>query len=86
MFRKGSRLHRHFAKWVKDEKGNVGQYAHVFNAPRDSLSSLMDQFLVGINMNEALESGAWTADCGAHLRRPCAFGGSRRERLCGLCR
>lgn len=44
-----------FAKWVTDAKGNVGHYAHVFNAARDSLNNFFsDHFMVGINMSEIL--------------------------------
>ena len=67
MFRKGSNLHRHFAKWVRDEKGNVGDYAHIFNAPHDSLGSLVKQFLVAINMNEALEDPVLGPPIVAHI-------------------
>ena len=54
-FRKRSALRRAMSKWVTDGKGNPGLNAHIFNAPRDSLSGFLGQsFLVGINMNEAL--------------------------------
>ncbi|NMM43931.1 type IV secretion system protein VirB4 [Rhodospirillaceae bacterium KN72] len=54
-FRKRSGLRRSMSKWVTDGKGNAGLNAHIFNAPRDSLSGFLGQsFLVGINMNEAL--------------------------------
>ncbi|GAB3437224.1 VirB4 family type IV secretion system protein [Insolitispirillum peregrinum] len=47
---------RAMAKWVVDNKGRAGQFAHIFNAPRDSLTDLLtDAPIVGINMNEALE-------------------------------
>ena len=44
------------AKWVVDDKGKIGAYSHVFNSPQDSLAGILDQdFMVGINMNEALD-------------------------------
>ena len=47
--------HRLFEKWVSLEE-KEGQYAHVFNAPRDQISGFLEKsFLAGINMNEALE-------------------------------
>ncbi len=54
-FGKQTRLRREFAKWVVDDKGNEGLHSHVFNAPRDCLSSLLDHYMVAINMNEALD-------------------------------
>ncbi|MDR3326118.1 MAG: type IV secretion system protein B4 [Rhodospirillaceae bacterium] len=45
-----------FGRWVVDQKGREGLYSRVLNAPRDSLSSVLAQsYLIGINMNEALE-------------------------------
>ncbi|WP_242443033.1 type IV secretion system protein VirB4 [Magnetospirillum sp. 15-1] len=45
-----------FARWVTDARERAGLYARTFNAPRDSLASVLDQsFQIGINMNEALE-------------------------------
>jgi type IV secretion system protein VirB4 len=45
-----------FSRWVTDEKERQGLYARTMNAPRDSLGGLLNQsFMVGINMNEALE-------------------------------
>ena len=55
-FRKRSGLRRAFGKWVTDDKGNKGVHAHLFNAERDSLSSVLaSSFMLGINMNEALD-------------------------------
>jgi type IV secretion system protein VirB4 len=54
-FARRSDLRRHMAQWVVDDKGNTGLHAHVFNAPRDSLSGVLDHYMVGINMNEALD-------------------------------
>lgn len=56
-FPQGSELRAQFSRWVVDPKGNRGQYAHVLNAPFDSIGSgvLLGHHLIGINMNEALE-------------------------------
>lgn len=54
-FAKRSALRQQFAKWVVDEKGNVGQHSHVFNAAHDSLGGVLNHFMVAINMNEALD-------------------------------
>ena len=44
------------ARWVTDEKGRIGPYGHVFNAPHDSLAGFIAQnYMVAINMNEALD-------------------------------
>jgi len=49
-------LRRAFARWVTNEKGNAGLHSHIFNAPHDSLGSLLNaSHMVGINMNEALD-------------------------------
>lgn len=54
-FGRRSTLRRAFSRWVEDSKGRAGMDAHVFNAPHDSLGSLLNSsHLVGINMNEAL--------------------------------
>ena len=54
-FKAGSASRQAFLPWVTDKKGNSGMYAHVFNAPRDSLNdSLAKSWLTGINMNQAL--------------------------------
>lgn len=55
-WRAGSRLQGRMAPWVTDPKGNIGPYAHIFNAPHDSLGGLLDHYMVGINMNEALDN------------------------------
>lgn len=44
-----------FSRWVTDAKSRAGLYARIFNAPRDGLAGFLDRFMVGINMNEALE-------------------------------
>lgn len=55
-FESNSRVANSFKKWVTDKKNKVGQYAHIFNAPQDSLASVFEKaHMVGINMNEALE-------------------------------
>ena len=55
-FAKRSNLRRAFARFVTDSKGNAGMNSHIFNAPHDGLGSfLQSSFMVGINMNEALE-------------------------------
>jgi len=54
-FARRTKLRRAFSRWVIDGKGRAGMDAHVFNAPHDSLGSLLgSSHLVGINMNEAL--------------------------------
>lgn len=73
-WRAGSRLRGRMAPWVTDPKGNIGQYAHIFNAPRDSLGGLLDHYMVGINMNEALDN----PDLGPPV------GGGNRPWLCHL--
>lgn len=53
--RAGSPLRSALEKWVTNEKGKVGSYAHIFNARRDDLRGFLNQsFMTGINMNEAL--------------------------------
>ena len=54
-FPRNTKLRRRMGLWVVDEKGNRGSHAHVFNAGRDSLGGTLDHFMVGINMNEALD-------------------------------
>lgn len=50
-----SAIRRAFARWVEDQDGTEGQFAHVFNAPRDRITGFLERsFLTGINMNEAL--------------------------------
>ncbi len=45
-----------FARWVEDGKGKAGLYSRIFNAPRDSLGGFLNKsFMVGVNMNEALD-------------------------------
>ena len=56
------------AKWVVDAKGKAGSYAHVFNAEHDSLSKFLGKdFLVGINMNEALSDPVLGAPIVTHI-------------------
>ncbi|WP_340277760.1 VirB4 family type IV secretion system protein [Roseibium algae] len=63
-----SQIRRAFAKWVEDGDGEVGQFAHVFNSPRDRISSFLEQsFLTGINMNEALEDPVLGPPVVAHI-------------------
>lgn len=67
-FKPRSDLKKAFAKWVVDTKGTTGQYHHIFNSPRDSLSSVLDKsYLVGINMNEALEDAVLGPALIAHI-------------------
>tara|TARA_R110002012_G_scaffold48051_5_gene125489 strand:+ start:1373 stop:3757 length:2385 start_codon:yes stop_codon:yes gene_type:complete len=54
-FPRNTNLRRSLGLWVRDAKGNIGSHSHVFNAPDDSLSGVLDHFMVAINMNEALE-------------------------------
>lgn len=61
-------LRRAFARWITDSKGTAGMYAHVFNAPHDSLGSfLAGHFMVGINMNEALNDPVLGPPVVAHI-------------------
>lgn len=50
-----SAIRKAFSKWVQDEDGGAGQFAHVFNSSRDQITGFLEKsFLTGINMNEAL--------------------------------
>ncbi|WP_068317890.1 VirB4 family type IV secretion system protein [Polycladidibacter hongkongensis] len=56
------------ARWVTTAKGNAGQFAHVFNEPRDRIRGFLEQsHLVGINMNEALEDSSLGPALVAHI-------------------
>ncbi|GAB3127259.1 VirB4 family type IV secretion system protein [Novispirillum itersonii] len=68
-FPASSELARQFSRWVVDTKGNRGQYAHLLNAPRDSIGSgvLLGHHLVGINMNELLDDPDLGPPVVAHL-------------------
>lgn len=67
-FARRTGLRRAFAKWVRDEKGKSGINAHVFNSPRDSLSGFLgSSFMVGINMNEALDDSSLGPPVVAHI-------------------
>lgn len=67
-FEKQTPAHKAFSRWVEDHKGREGQYAHVFNAPRDSLGGFLDQsFMTGINMNEALDDPVLGPPVVAHI-------------------
>jgi type IV secretion system protein VirB4 len=66
-FSRRSDLRRHMAQWVVDDKGNQGLHAHVFNAPRDSLGSVLDHYMVAINMNEALDDPELGPPVVAHI-------------------
>lgn len=67
-FARRSSLRDAFAQWVVDEKGNKGIRSHIFNAPHDSLSGMLDQsFNVGINMNQALKDPTLGAPIVAHI-------------------
>ncbi|CDK99168.1 putative Type IV secretion system protein VirB4/ [Magnetospirillum gryphiswaldense MSR-1 v2] len=57
-----------FARWVTDQRERTGLYANTFNAPRDSLASVLSQsFMTGINMNEALEDPTLGPPVVAHI-------------------
>ncbi len=61
-------MRKAFAKWVTDDKGNVGLHSHVFNAPHDSLGGFLNQsHMVGINMNEALDDPVLGPPVVAHI-------------------
>lgn len=63
-----SAARRAFSRWVTDAKGREGLYAGIFNAPRDSLSGLLERsWLTGINMNEALDDPNLGAPVVAHI-------------------
>ncbi len=67
-FARGSDARQAFSRWVTDPKGREGLYAHIFNAPQDSLRSwLTGSHLVGINMNEALSDPQLGAPVVAHM-------------------
>ncbi len=55
-FENDSDIRRAFAKWVKDERLGEGAYSHIFNSPRDSIRTFLEQsYLVGIDMTEPLK-------------------------------
>lgn len=67
-FPAGSESRQVFARWVTDLKERTGLYAGTFNAPRDSLSSLLERsWMTGINMNEALDDPNLGAPVVAHI-------------------
>lgn len=67
-FKRRGQARASFARWVKDAKGNRGQYSHVFNAGRDSLGGVLGgSYLTGINMNEILSDAALAAPAVAHI-------------------
>jgi type IV secretion system protein VirB4 len=67
-FPAGSDARQAFARWVTDAKERTGLYASTFNAPRDSLSGLLERaWMTGINMNEALDDPNLGAPVVAHI-------------------
>lgn len=67
-FNRRTTLRRAFAKWVIDEKGHKGLHSHVFNAPHDSLGSILAaSHMVAINMNEALDDPTLGPPVVAHI-------------------
>lgn len=67
-FETSSETKRTFSQWVKDDKGKAGLYAHVFNAPHDTLATVLDQsHIVGINMNETLRDPVLGPPVVAHI-------------------
>lgn len=67
-FPKDTPIRKAFAKWITDRKGKQGLYSHVFNSPKDKMSGFLEQsYLVGINMNEALEDPYLGAPVVAHI-------------------
>ncbi len=67
-FARRSTLRDAFAQWVVDDKGNKGLRSHIFNAPHDSLGSVLKQsHTVGINMNEALADPSLAGPVVAHF-------------------
>lgn len=67
-FPANSQARKAFSRWVTDDRGRAGLYASTFNASRDSLSGFLSRsFLIGINMNEALEDPNLGAPVVAHI-------------------
>jgi len=67
-FPKQSPARRAFTQWIKTHDGHAGALGNVLNAQRDSLAGLLDQaFMVGINMNEALEDPVLGPPIVAHI-------------------
>lgn len=67
-FPRGSDSRQAFARWVTDDRERSGLYAGTFNAPRDSLSGLLNRtFMTGINMNEALDDPNLGAPIVTHI-------------------
>ncbi|WP_020592819.1 VirB4 family type IV secretion system protein [Kiloniella laminariae] len=63
-----SAVRRAMQKWVKDSKGKVSLYSHIFNSPHDQLGGFLEKsFLTGINMNEALKDEVLGPPVVAHI-------------------
>ena len=70
-----------FARWVIDKKRKAGAYSHIFNSGRDSLAGfLSDQFMVGINMNEALEDETLAPAIVTHISQVISRTASRNSK------
>ncbi len=70
-----------FTKWVTTKKGAEGAYAHVFNSPHDSLSSLLgSNFMLGINMNEALDDPLLGPPVVTHISQAISIGASKNSK------
>ncbi|SDR45161.1 VirB4 family type IV secretion system protein [Pseudovibrio sp. Tun.PSC04-5.I4] len=51
-----TQIKQSFQQWVSSERQGAGAYSHIFNAPRDSIRSFLDQsYLTGIDMTEPLK-------------------------------
>ena len=76
-----SQIKQAFSRWVETKKGEKGAYADIFNAPHDSLSSLLGgSFLVGINMNEALDDPILGPPIVAHIAQSISQTASKNSR------
>lgn len=79
-FQKRTALKKVFAQWVTDSKGTQGLHSHVFNAPHDSLSSLLTaSHMLGINMNEALNDPVLGPPVVAHISEAIRSAGRRQK-------
>jgi len=80
-FRKRSALRRAMSIWVTDNKGSRGLHAHLMNAPHDSLGSVLGStFMLGINMNEALDDPILGPPVVAHIASAISKSAARNSR------
>jgi type IV secretion system protein VirB4 len=79
-FPRRTELKKRFATWVTDSKGKKGLHSHVFNAPHDSLSSILTKsHLIGINMNEALKDDVLGPPVVAHISEAIRAAGRKKR-------